>query len=462
MKHRLPTIASLALLVAAAQAGTVTWDGEANDLLWATPENWSGDEVPGTGDDVVVNDGTEAAPVVIGDNVATTNRSLRIASTAGSTGALSIDVGGSFVMTNTSNVYVGDVGTGSLLLNGTFQIERQLYVGNATGSTGSFTMARGTVNMGRDAYVGVSGTGTLTLLEGSVQMRHLYVGENAAGVGTVILSSNAVYRSISNGTTIIGNHGHGELLMQGGTASPVNTSANLHIRETSDAYGLMRGWGTWSIGNKVSLVNNGLVIADGDGEERMLKLNVAGTNSSTSNTIENDSTNGWYAVNGGLLYLDVRVNVAAGESGTATVGESAGDDVIDLVNSSRLTFYSVTGKNGILSVGEKLYAPDRTDAHIEDLPAAATKVGVWNFSLTNDGGCSSFDLELRYDHVAAEKLDLALWRHNGTEWTKIDDAEWLTGNRVKASGLTPVSGSDLGLFAITGTANQKTLVILFR
>ena len=247
--------------------------------------------------------------------------------------------------------------------------------------------------------------------------------------------------------------------MQGGTASPVNTSANLHIRETSDAYGLIRGWGTWNIGNKVSLVNNGLVIADGDGEERMLKLYAAGTGSSTSNSIENGSTNGWYAVNGGLLFLDVRVNVAVGDSGTCTVGESAGDDVIDLVNSSRLTFYSVTGKNGILSVGEKLYAPDRSDAHIEDLPAAATKVGVWQFSLTNGGGCSTFDLELRYDHVAAQGLALTLWRHNGTAWTKVDNAEWLAASRVKASGFTP-SGSALGQFAITGMMHST--ILLFR
>ena len=458
MKHGILIIATLALLVAAAQAGTVTWDGDANDLLWVTPANWFGDVVPGTSDDVVLNDGTEAAPVVIGNDVATTNKSLRIASTAGSTGALFIDEGGSFVMPGTDHVYVGAAGTGSLRLSGYFEIPRQLYVGNSAGSTGSFTLAGGTVNMGRDAYVGVSGTGTMTLLEGSAQTRHLNVGENATGVGVVILSSNAVYRGISNGTAIIGNHGHGELLMQGGSASPVNTSANLHIRETSDAYGLIRGWGTWNIGNKVSLVNNGLVIADGDGEERMLKLNAAGTNSSTSNTIENDSTNGWYAVNGGLLFLDVRVNVVVGDSGTGTVGESAGDDIIDLVNSSRLTFYSVTGKNGILSVGEKLYAPDRSDAHIEDLPAVATKVGVWAFSLTNGGACTSFDLELRYDHVAAQGLALTLWRYNGTAWTKIDDAEWLTDSRVKASGLTP-SGSDLGLFAVTGMT-PATVVIL--
>lgn len=45
------------LSVHAAEAATRTWDGGGADTNWSTAENWSGDAVPGSGDDVVL-DGT--------------------------------------------------------------------------------------------------------------------------------------------------------------------------------------------------------------------------------------------------------------------------------------------------------------------------------------------------------------------------------------------------------------------
>ena len=33
----------------------ISWDGGGGDLNWNTPENWSGDVVPGSNDDVTIN-----------------------------------------------------------------------------------------------------------------------------------------------------------------------------------------------------------------------------------------------------------------------------------------------------------------------------------------------------------------------------------------------------------------------
>ena len=439
----------------------VTWTGDAGDRLWSTDGNWDSGAVPTASDKVVVNAGTEEAPVTIATGTTASPLNLNIGSIAGSVGVLSID--GTFSMSGTDHVYVGNAGSGILKLQGSFSIPRQLYIGYTAGSEGVFLVNGGVLDMGRDIFIGNSGTGRLEVVSGMAASRYFGVGELSGSDGTVVVQEGASIQihAGTNGSAIIGKNGRGRIHLRGGTASPSATYFQLIIRQDANAFGMLHGWGTWNTGNKVALDNSGLVIADGEGEERRLAINAAGTNCSSANSIDNDSTNGWYAVNGGQLYVDQRVNVIVGDEGVCTWGDANSDDVIDMVNSARITFYNIGGKNGILSVGGTICAANRTEDYMAALPSGATKIGNWKFALSNGGSCSSYDIELRYDHVAASGLALKLKRWNGTAWADIDDAVWnAAAYTVKVTGLVPDSSTAVGTFAIVGV--QAGTCILFR
>ncbi len=499
-----------------ASAANVTWTGTAGDWLWSTAENWDAGTVPTASDDVTVNEGTEASPVRIVSGDVPEALTLSVGSVAESVGFISIqdalltlpagknavigDSGaGTVVITGDNgglqtcvsgqsgklylgkaatgtgvvvlhsgvlgfgyNGYIGDAGVGTLdLRGGTVTCDRPLYLGNQSTGKGTFLMSGGLLDIGRgELVVGQSGTGYALLSGGNCRPRGISLGLNAGSIGTVEVLEGGVYESLSNYAANIGVSGAGIFHLRGGISKNFNTQNPLRIRTSSSGYGLLLGWGTWNIGTKCSVDNSGLVIADGEGEERRLVINAAGTTCSSANSIDNDSTNGWYAVNKGQLYVNMRADVAVGETGVFTWGDANADEVIDMVNSARITFHSVSGKNGILSVGGTISAFDRTDAHFESLPAAATKVGNWTFSLTNGGGCSAYDLTLRYDHVAAKGLTLTLRRWNGSAWDAVDGVTWDSANYLaKATGLTPDSSTALGTFAIVGAAPSTCVLI---
>jgi hypothetical protein len=58
LKHLLTTLAWI-MSAAFAGAATVTWDGGGGNLHWTNALNWSGNVLPGPGDDVVIGPGVE-------------------------------------------------------------------------------------------------------------------------------------------------------------------------------------------------------------------------------------------------------------------------------------------------------------------------------------------------------------------------------------------------------------------
>lgn len=65
------------LISCTARAATVSWTGGGGDNLWNTPANWSGGNIPGPGDDVIIN--VAGNPVVVLDTVGATVRSIQCA-----------------------------------------------------------------------------------------------------------------------------------------------------------------------------------------------------------------------------------------------------------------------------------------------------------------------------------------------------------------------------------------------
>lgn len=221
--------------------------------------------------------------------------------------------------------------------------------------------------------------------------------------------------------------------MRGGIWEKTGTgSATITVRAASGGYGLVSGWGEFKIGKNVTLCNNGLFIADGrndDGISAEQTLSYKSTDGASGfdNTSENESTNGWYAVNKGMLSVQNVVSVAVGDSGTYTWGEAESDAQIDLVNSARITFTNITTK--ISALTGKLYAPDRSD--VPALPSGKEAVGVWKFDIT--GAYQSATVEFRYDHVKAPRgVQMYQLNADGTTWTRLEPT-LLEGYRAKVA-----------------------------
>lgn len=150
-------------------AGITYWDGDAADRAWANPANWSGNTLPGTGSDVVVDDPsapaithsagttllhtfTSNAPLTI------TGGSLQITQDAGITGAVTIS-GGSLLLDHTVSI------AGTLTNAGTLQLAATASLA-VTGSfvqtgTGTLKLAAIGSRAGQFAHVNVSGSASL-------------------------------------------------------------------------------------------------------------------------------------------------------------------------------------------------------------------------------------------------------------------------------------------------------------
>jgi hypothetical protein len=251
------------------------------------------------------------------------------------------------------------------------------------------------------------------------------------------------------GTRIGDQGGAGTLLMQGGTIVMPGTWGS-NKRTVVGTNGVLRGYGTIThTGPVVPFVeNSGQVIADGGGLDRYLDLR---SHNVVSNTYDNTTDKGWFAVNrGGLILGDLAV--AAGHS-TNNWGEYAEDHAIDLVNSAQFVFSNVT-VSGTLQV--KLLAPDRTD--VPEEPGMVRFVGLWNVAATNGLAFDGLTLRLRYDDTLAlgfldDPADLRVYHYgtNATAWVQHPDA--LTGldnvnHVIEARGLESLASGGGDFFAV--------------
>ena len=447
-------------------------------------------EVDWTANPVVVNEGTEASPVEVGaqkdvvnvhigdggsgfvemlagGSIVTPEKSggMIIGATAGSEGVLRIDQGG---LCSVYSVTVGRDGSGSVAINGgSLSVTRTTYIGSAEGSIGEIVVDQsGTLSAGTSqSIIGKSGTGIIRVVNGTYSHAPSILGGESTGCGIIWLMTDASMTSQNNSATI-GSKGSGIVYMRGGNWRKTGTGgAKLCVRETSESYGVITGWGDIEMGKKYTLDNNGLVVADGKGdngviEERKLTYTATGELTAYTNSIENVSTNGWYAVNKGWLSMSITTSVPPGDSGVVTWGEAEDDDEIDLVNSARVTFHAIANSGtaskpkGITGFTGNLYAADRSD--VPALPGGAAAVGVWSFDI--DGLYETADFEFRYDHVKAPKgVKLYQLGSDGETWTKLE-AESFADYRVKVSGIPRAEASRM--FAAVAAAPSGLVVFV--
>jgi T5SS/PEP-CTERM-associated repeat protein len=369
------------------------------------------------------------------------------------------------------NAFIGSVGTGSFVQSDGNHTMTLLRIGDSPASTGAYALNAGRLT-GTSEYVGYLGTGSLTQNGGSNSTGGLYVGYNAGSRGTYSQNGGSTTGSLyvgynpgsagtytlSGGTLTlsgfldIGYYGAGVLNIgnASGTGSITQTgTASACIRTDANASAIVHGWGTIALTGY--LKNNGRVIADGFGTDRSLDLS---SFTSISNTIENTSTNGWFATNHGKLVLPA-VNVDDGDI-PFNWGEGSNDAKLDLVNSLRATFdYDMRFHPGTFSVS--LLSPDRGDV----ASGLYEPIGIWRFT-TSGLTFSNASLTFRYDDALASAFgidanSLKLYQYSGGTWGQVTSVTIDVANdRLTATGVTSLSD-----FAISaGTPEPVTAVLL--
>ncbi len=477
---------------------TYYWDaGGGTDRDWSNALNWSADIEPTAADSAILGHTGYSNPAVgeiTQSNEVCTN--LRLGNVAGFTGILTV-AGGTLAGSGTA--YIGNAGGHGLLTlsAGSMSFNSLLLgtgagsslgivtqsggratfgtatLGDASGNEGRYVLSdglftnSGSVTIGNNGYAQFVQTGGTNFVGDSSGNDTLTLGSGLTGAGLYRIEEGALL-AVTNGSLNsgmrVGGSGDGRLLISGGT---VEVAARITVRANEFATGVVRGWG--SVQGGATLVMHGMVIADGLGIDRILAFICSGSQIKPATSVTNypTGTNGWYAVNRGLLQLTpIRIN----KSGTVFWGETTDGGVdFDLVNAASITIAGYTTLGGSqTNLTGKLYATDRSDLPARTLSSKI--IGLWRFE-TVGFSFSSLSITCRYDHVAANSQgiaenDLKLYLHNGTEeglWAELTTAVDSTNRWISTSGITNTTFFlAAGLDVSTPTTGPRGTVISVR
>ncbi len=286
--------------VPVAQAATITWDGGAGTSSWFDANNWSGNAVPTSSDEVRLD-------------------------------AIGVDVNG--LVESTATLSVGHTGTASLAIeNGgavTSSSGNHIFVGNASGSNGTITVngTNSTLESGNQLIVGYHGTGRLTISDGgnATADSSIYAGYLTDGVGTIVVTgSDSMLESGKH--FFVGYSGSGSLTVSdGGTvssASGYNIYAGTYTGST----------GTITVTDIGSTLESGNAVVIGNYGTGTLTISGGGYVGSTDDSIYvgyNAGSTGTITVTGSGSTLASGRNVYIGQSGTGTLVISDGGIVSD-------------------------------------------------------------------------------------------------------------------------------------
>lgn len=389
----------------------------------------------------------------------------------------------------TARCFVGHSGEGCFDLNGTYVNGQNngietWYLGYQAGARGVLNLnAEFGYNAGTYGSIcaGVYGDGEVNFNE-TMTIGYLKVAGGAQSCGLATLAdgktltiktnvnvggyaladdANGLYPDLT--ATLDG--GHGELRLDGGTLKLTNSNNGsnplVYLGRYGNGFGRLTGFGTIapasSGATNVRLgIGNGQVIADGD----KLDLNSVVSGNCLFEPAA-DTTNGWYAVNGGYVRLPRNW---FGE-GTAAVSKRIGTDAetANLVGSVACTI-TPKASNKQNFVRCSLYAEDANTVKdkVATLPSK-TVLGVWRAGVFTEldnatkREIKDISLTFHYDWTKlganATSARVSLWRHDGTSWKRVGRATYAKGELPVVSTAAPLAqcsdAMNLGTFAVT-------------
>ncbi len=385
----LVTTALAAISLSAASAQDNSWIGGIS-TDWNTPGNWSLTNVPAAPAKAIINNGASGNIATISADISATPSDIDVrngsrldhtAGTAGTSGGAWMFVGqvntaGTYNLADTTtngagitgfaqgtgslnasgNLLVGAFGnnrTGTVRVNtaGTLAVSGELFIGDSSGSAGTFSLESGTMTVNNKIYIGNNngtgtltmsggtltktggdqtfvgrdnGTGTLTQSGGTITLNHdFYVGQGTGGNGTLNLSGSAVLNTGRD--FVIGREGGtGALNMTGGTITKTGDEKFL-VGHNNGIGTVVQSGGTITANNELYIGNentnaSGTYTLSGTGA-----LNV-----SNEVVVGRESGTGILNVNGGTITTSVNGNMYIGRrNGTGTLNQSNGVIIVN-------------------------------------------------------------------------------------------------------------------------------------
>jgi autotransporter-associated beta strand protein/T5SS/PEP-CTERM-associated repeat protein len=238
------------------------------------------------------------------------------------TGTVRVNTSGTLAVSN--ELFIGDSqnSTGNFLLeSGTVTVNNKIFVGNNK-AIGTLTMSGGTITKtgGDETFVGRDqGTGTITQNGGTITLNHnLYVGQSSGSTGTYNISSGAIL-NVGRDFVIGRESGNGALNMTGGTIT--KTGDEKFIVGHNNATGtVVQSGGTITANNELYIGN------ENAGASGTYTLSGTGAlNVSNEVVVGRESGTGVLNVNGGTLTTSGNGNMYIGRrNGTGTLNQTAG------------------------------------------------------------------------------------------------------------------------------------------
>ena len=437
-------------------------------------------------------------------------KDIRFGCAAGATGILDLDGTAKMTFPDDFAVENHEAGASACVRMGgdsSLVVDGRLLVGKSSGHGGEVLLeSNATVCVNGSLYVGSchdnsqsSVTGRMVVADGALLVcTNIFIGHSNAvsgrrkpglsgylEVGDSAMVSNAV---LNLGAADSEKSSHGKLAMRGGkvlfnAALASGMKPLLVGTGGTDASGEIRGWGTLgyldvqttfvdatSTSDSGNANLYGQIVADGEGVSRTLdcgRIGVMSWNGGTPNTC---GTNGWFAVNKGLLKMPRSL------SRKTSNYDSVGDFPVDrcrFVNTFKYTFDSAAKAETGTYVWSELYATDRDDipsglpSGCGIHPAAVWRIGYFDSSAgpavdepTKDQAQMFANVKLRF-HYTPElaKIDdvnrVQVYRHDGTaggSWQIVGSAVPSESSPyVETATLAPGGGTwNIGWLAIVG------------
>lgn len=231
-------------------------------------------------------------------------------------------------------LYIGNTGTGNLLVDGGYLAGAFGLIGTTAGSSGSAAVTGGTWVNANYLVVGESGTGALTISgSGVVSNTYGYIGESEGSSGAVTVTGGTWTNANS---LAVGEFGTGVLTISG---SGVVSSGNSFISESAGSNGsVVVTGGTWT--------NSGNLYVGYLSDTAALNIS-GGIVSNTDGYIAFSAVSSASAVVSGGTWTNAgSLTVGKSGTGTLTISDSG------VVTSTRsVTIASAAGSKGTLNIG---------------------------------------------------------------------------------------------------------------